>query len=108
MPKVYKRSGDDIADLMWPSLSSQLFPRDAENIDLRTCRIGDRIYGNVFISLFPKDIQTFTRLYNRLLSTQNSLANFFLCCKWWYGCSAITSGISIHFNSHFIAKPFNQ
>jgi intracellular multiplication protein IcmB len=69
MPKVYKRGGDDIADLMWPSLSSQLFPRDAENIDMRTCRIGDRIYGNVFISLFPKDIQTFTRLYNRLLST---------------------------------------
>ena len=40
-----------------------------ENIDLRTARIGDKIYATVFISLFPKDIQTFTRLFNRLLST---------------------------------------
>jgi len=69
MPREYKQKNDPIADLMWPTLSSQLFPREAENIDLRTCRIGDLIYANVFISLFPKDIQTFTRLFTRLLAT---------------------------------------
>ena len=68
-PRDYNLKHDPIADLMWPSLSSQLFPREAENLDLKTCRIGDLIYANVFISLFPKDIQTFTRLFGRLLST---------------------------------------
>lgn len=69
IPKDYKQKHDPIADLMWPTLSTQLFPREAENLDLRTCRVGDLIYANVFISLFPKDIQTFTRLFSRLLST---------------------------------------
>jgi intracellular multiplication protein IcmB len=68
-PRDYNLKRDPIADLMWPSLSSQLFPREAENLDFKTCRIGDLLYGNVFISLFPKDIQTFTRLFSRLLST---------------------------------------
>lgn len=60
----------DIADIMWPSLAKQLLPRDAETIDLRTVRVGDRIYSCVFVDLFPKDVQPFTKLFRRTLQTQ--------------------------------------
>ena len=45
-------------------------PRDAENMDLRTVRIGDRIFATMFISLFPKDIQRFMSLFSRCLQTR--------------------------------------
>lgn len=59
----------EISDLMWPTLSKQLLPRDAENLDLRTCRVGDYIYSSIFIDLFPQEIRTFVHLFNRTLST---------------------------------------
>jgi len=31
----------DIGDILWPNLSRQILPRDASNLDLRTCQIGD-------------------------------------------------------------------
>lgn len=60
----------DISDILWPPLARQLLPRDAENLDLRTVRVGDRIYSSVFIDLFPKDIQPFLSLFNRVVQTQ--------------------------------------
>lgn len=60
----------EISDILWPSLARQLLPRDAENIDLRTTRIGDRIYSAIFIDLFPKDIQRFIQLFARTLQTR--------------------------------------
>ncbi|MDF3055712.1 MAG: icmB, partial [Gammaproteobacteria bacterium] len=60
----------EISDIMWPSLSKQIFPRDVENIDLRTVRIGDRIYSSVFIDLFPKEVQRFASLFVRTVQTQ--------------------------------------
>jgi intracellular multiplication protein IcmB len=60
----------DIGDILWPSLGRQLLPRDAENIDIRTCKIGDLVYGAVFIDLFPKEIQQFVSLFSRTLQTQ--------------------------------------
>jgi intracellular multiplication protein IcmB len=38
-------------------------------IDLRTARVGDRIYASVFIDLFPKEIQTFLALFSRVTQT---------------------------------------
>lgn len=60
----------DVSDLLWPSLSNQLIPRDGENISLRTARIGDRIYAPVCIDLFPKEINPFGVLFNRALNAQ--------------------------------------
>ncbi len=60
----------DISELLWPTLSSQILPRDAENLDLRTTRIGDRIYTSLFIELFPKDVMDFIGLFQRTLPTQ--------------------------------------
>ena len=51
-PKLMKVASEDISDLLWPSLGRQLMPRDAENLDLRTVKIGDRIYSSIFIDLF--------------------------------------------------------
>lgn len=59
----------DISDILWPPLGRQILPRDAENIDLRTARIGDRIYSSVFIDLFPKEVQQFNALFIRALPT---------------------------------------
>ena len=38
----------DLADLLWPNLAMQIFPRDAQNLDLKTCQIGDNIYSSVY------------------------------------------------------------
>lgn len=65
-----KSATGEISDVLWPALSRQILPRDAENIDLRTVRIGDRNYATIYIELFPKEIQTFVRLFSRTLQTQ--------------------------------------
>jgi len=67
--KEYKASTGALSDLLWPSLARQILPRDAENLDLRTTRIGDKIYSSIFIDLFPKDIKTFITLFQRTLAT---------------------------------------
>lgn len=59
----------DASDLMWPSLSKQVIPRDAEVIDRRTVRIGNRLYASTYIDLFPKDIRPFIALFSRILPT---------------------------------------
>ena len=68
--KELRTQTGNIADLLWPSLAKQLLPRDAENLDLRTVRIGDRIYSCVFIDLFPKELQRFIDLLARTLPTR--------------------------------------
>ncbi len=57
----------EISDITWAPLARQLIPRDAENLNLRTCRVGDRIYSSVFIDLFPRQVQTFARLLSRTI-----------------------------------------
>lgn len=60
----------EISDVLWPPLPNQLIPRDGENLDLRTTRIGDRLYGTVCIDLFPKELAPFGTLFNRVLNAQ--------------------------------------
>ncbi|QMT61281.1 type IV secretion protein IcmB [Legionella sp. PC997] len=57
----------DASDLLWPSLAKQVFPRDAEVLDLRTVRVGDKIYSSTYIDLFPKDLRPFVQLFSRIL-----------------------------------------
>lgn len=68
--KEPKKITGNISDILWPSLARQLIPRDAVNLDLRTVRIGDRIYSCIFIDLFPKDLQRFSDLLLRILPMQ--------------------------------------
>ena len=66
-PKEIDGFNGDASDLLWPPLSKQILPRDAEELDLRTVRIGDKIYSSVFIDLFPKDVRPFMNLFSRIL-----------------------------------------
>jgi intracellular multiplication protein IcmB len=61
---------NDISGLLYPPLARQIFPRDAVSTDLRTIRVGDRIYTPIFIDLFPQDIKPFMSLFSRTLATQ--------------------------------------
>lgn len=63
-------SASELSGLMWPPLSRQVFPRDAVNLDLRTVRVGDRIYTPLFIDLFPQELKSFFTLFSRTLATQ--------------------------------------
>lgn len=65
-----KHFAGDPSDVFWPPLANQLIPRDGENIDLRTCRVGDRLYGAVTIDLFPKELAGFGTLFARALHAQ--------------------------------------
>ncbi len=60
----------DVSDIMWPSLSKQVIPRDADVLDRRTVLVGDKIYSSAYIDLFPKDIKPFITLFSRILPTQ--------------------------------------
>lgn len=57
----------DPSDLLWPSIAKQILPRDAENVDLRTVRVGDKIYSSTYVDLFPKEVRPFISLFNRIL-----------------------------------------
>ncbi len=65
-----KPGAGELSGLMYPPLARQVFPRDAEAIDLRTIRVGDRIYTPLFIDLFPQDLKSFISLFARTLPTQ--------------------------------------
>ena len=43
----------ELSGLMYPPLARQIFPRDAMVHDLRTIRVGGRLYTPIFIDLFP-------------------------------------------------------
>ncbi len=66
MRELPQEKGRDISEIMWPPLYRQLIPRDGEIIDLRTARIGDRLYASLFIDLFPQEVQPFYELFRRL------------------------------------------
>ncbi|ERL63167.1 ATPase AAA [Piscirickettsia salmonis] len=55
----------DISDILWPPLSSQVIPREGENIDLKMARVGDTIYSPLYIELFPKSTRPFYDLFRR-------------------------------------------
>jgi intracellular multiplication protein IcmB len=66
--KKYEKFRGHIADVLWPSLARQVLPRDAETLDLRTVRFGNRIYSCVFIDLLPKEVRAFSALLQRTLA----------------------------------------
>lgn len=68
-PREKLRFKDDVSNLLYPPLAEQLMPRDAERLDLRTVRIGDRVYSSLFIDLFPTQVKPFSVLFHRVLPT---------------------------------------
>lgn len=66
--RVLQGLKNDASEIMWPALSLQLLPRDGENISLKYARIGDTIFAPLFIDLFPKEVKSFTQLFNRAVA----------------------------------------
>ncbi|MCC5791948.1 MAG: type IV secretion protein IcmB [Legionellaceae bacterium] len=66
-PRELNGFNGDASDLLWPPLAKQVCPRSAEVQDLRTVRVGDKIYSSAYIDLFPKDIRPFVTLFSRIL-----------------------------------------
>ncbi len=60
----------DVSEIVWPPLYPQIIPRDGENINLRTCRIGDKIYSTHYIDLFPQEIKPFFELFKKALHSR--------------------------------------
>lgn len=67
--RMPERINDMSVSVLWPTLASQLFPRDAERLDTRTVRVGDRIYAPLYIDLAPQEIYPFVTLLHRTLSS---------------------------------------
>ena len=71
MPKVDKpgssplRTRLDDSDLFYPSLASQIMPRDAYR-GLKTVQIGDHIYAPVAMEIPPRQIMPFATLLSKL------------------------------------------
>lgn len=58
----------DISEVMWPPIPWQVFPRDAEIINLTTVRVGDRIYAPLYVDLPPKEVAPFIDLFAKTLT----------------------------------------
>lgn len=56
----------NIADIQYPPLSWQMFPRDVTKIENKYVQIGDRIFSPVFIEIPPQDIEPFSNLFDKL------------------------------------------
>ena len=68
-PKLARSFTGDVADILWPSLVKQVFPRDAFNRTFDSVQVGNKIYAGVYIDLFPRDIQAFNALLSRTLQS---------------------------------------
>lgn len=67
---IQDRNGRDLSEIAWPPLVPQLIPRDGEIVNLRTCRIGDKIYSTHYIDLFPQEIRAFYELFRKTLQSR--------------------------------------
>lgn len=61
-----KRDPKDLSGAFWPTIPSQLFPRDAHILDLKTVEIGDRAYAPLHLHLAPLEIKPFAALFMRV------------------------------------------
>lgn len=60
----------DVSEIVWPPLTPQIIPRDGELVNLRTCRIGDKIYSTHYVDLFPQEIKPFFELFKKALHSR--------------------------------------
>ena len=53
-------------DIVWPKLSWQVAPRDANIVDNKFVQVGDKLYAPIYIDLMPKDVRQFAELFSNL------------------------------------------
>lgn len=68
LPLGYPDPGEtDIGNLLYPAIAKQIFPREAEEFDRRTIRIGDRLHSPLTVELMPQAPQPFNTLFASLI-----------------------------------------
>ncbi len=65
-PNLERLQREGLSAWLWPSISEQIFPASAENLNLKHCQIDGYHYASVVLDLFPQDIQPFHNLMIRL------------------------------------------
>lgn len=75
-------------DIVWPKLNWQVAPRDAEIIDNKLVRVGDKLYSPGYIDLMPKEILPFSSLFSALGKKYPWRISFFMESD---GISAVTT-----------------
>lgn len=67
IPVRFPVRSEEVAAVWWPPLASQIWPRDAETIDGRFVKIGDRIHAPMYIEIPPVRIEKFQDLIKRTI-----------------------------------------
>ncbi len=67
IPPRKSRYHKDWSDILWPSISSQLCPQDAEVLGPNIARVGDLAWAATDMSLGPAEAAPFTQLLSRLI-----------------------------------------
>ena len=60
----------EISSIIWPTIASQIFNRDAEQISSTATRVGDLIWSGVDLTLAPEEVQPFSAILSRLAETR--------------------------------------
>lgn len=65
--KRQDKVGGESWDILWPTLGSQLVPRDASVLNSSYVEVGDRIFAPMYLDLFPKKPEFFSSLFSRTI-----------------------------------------
>ena len=68
IPVRFPMRSNDHVSVWWPSLDSQVWPRDAKTINSRFVEIGDRVHAPMYISVPPIKVEEFQRLLTRTIN----------------------------------------
>lgn len=67
LPRVAKHSKQDVSDILWPPISSQICTGDAAVLSPTIARIGNLLWGSVDMTLAPAEPAPFPQLLARLI-----------------------------------------
>lgn len=57
----------DASHVFWPRLDDQIFDREAERINPRVVKVGDRLFAGVDMQIGPQEIMPFAELLRRMI-----------------------------------------
>ena len=64
--KQYKNFNNSISNILWPSITDQIFDSDIQILDMKTIIYKNIFYSSIFIDMFPSDIKNFYFLLEKI------------------------------------------
>lgn len=64
--KKLKRSSSDISDLLWPSLSEQVFPSNVDVVDSNIIKMGSKYISSLYFDIPPQNVMSFKNLLDSM------------------------------------------